>query len=251
MNFELEPVLEAGRRFVELADEHAADFATRADEHDREGSFPFENFEAMRESGFLAATVPERFGGLGVDKLHDFGVGICRLSRGDGSTGIAARSWTASPTTPSHCSIRVASPGQGHERVGAWRISTRRKISWPRWMSTRRPSMWVRLASSPAPWSQTESDVAQTRWSSTKMPRLTWTAIRNSTIRPSSIFADGSPRALPHLRAAARCRICRTYCKYLGNVAGRVTQEGPYLAAQIRLCMERETRFELAETHST
>jgi alkylation response protein AidB-like acyl-CoA dehydrogenase len=86
----LQPITEAGKRFVELAEEHAADFATRADQHDREGSFPFENFEAMKQSGFLTATVPEEFGGLGLNSIHDLGVGLNRLGRGDGSTAIAA-----------------------------------------------------------------------------------------------------------------------------------------------------------------
>ena len=55
MNFELQPLTEPGERLVALAEEHAADFATRAEQHDREGSFPKENFEAMRESGVLMA----------------------------------------------------------------------------------------------------------------------------------------------------------------------------------------------------
>ncbi len=40
MNFEVQPVTEPGKKLVALAEEHAADFATRADQHDREGSFP-------------------------------------------------------------------------------------------------------------------------------------------------------------------------------------------------------------------
>ena len=90
MDFELKPVTEPGRRLVALAEEHAADFATRADQHDRENSFPFENFEAMQKSGLMAACVPEEFGGLGVESLHDLALGINRLARGDGSTAIAA-----------------------------------------------------------------------------------------------------------------------------------------------------------------
>ena len=89
MNFELQPLTEPGRRLVALAEEHATDFATRAEQHDREGSFPKENFEAMRESGMLMANLPEEYGGMGVDSLHDLGVGIGRLARGDASTAIA------------------------------------------------------------------------------------------------------------------------------------------------------------------
>ena len=89
MDFELKPVTEPGRRMVELAEEHAADFATRAEQHDRENSFPFENIEAMQKSGLMAATVPEEFGGLGVESVHDIALAIGRLGRGDGSTAIA------------------------------------------------------------------------------------------------------------------------------------------------------------------
>ena len=87
---ELLPITEAGRRFVELAEKHAVDFAERADRHDRDATFPFDNFEDMTKSGFLAGAVPEAYGGLGVDSLHDLMVGMSRLARGDASTAIAA-----------------------------------------------------------------------------------------------------------------------------------------------------------------
>ena len=48
MDFELEARTKAGERMVELAVEHAADFATRAQLHDRENSYVSENFDAMK-----------------------------------------------------------------------------------------------------------------------------------------------------------------------------------------------------------
>ncbi|MEE3922463.1 acyl-CoA dehydrogenase family protein [Micromonospora sp. BRA006-A] len=87
---ELTARTEAGRRMVELAQEHAADFATRAADHDRDNTFVRENFEAMKASGFLAATAPREFGGLGVSSLHDLVVAVSRLARGCPSTAIAA-----------------------------------------------------------------------------------------------------------------------------------------------------------------
>jgi L-evernosamine nitrososynthase len=69
MDFELTPLTVPGERLVALAAEHAADFATRADQHDRDGSFPFEHIEALRRSGVLAACVPQEFGGFGVESL--------------------------------------------------------------------------------------------------------------------------------------------------------------------------------------
>lgn len=86
----LEATTDAGRRYVESMERHALDFAERAPRHDREGSFPFENFEDMRRSGVMAAMVPREFGGLGVESVFDMIVGIARLGRGDGSTAIAA-----------------------------------------------------------------------------------------------------------------------------------------------------------------
>ncbi len=89
MDFELKPHTEPGKRFVALAETHAADFATRADQHDRDKSFPHENIDAMKQSRVLAACVPEALGGLGVESLHDYSLGISRLGRGDASTAIA------------------------------------------------------------------------------------------------------------------------------------------------------------------
>jgi alkylation response protein AidB-like acyl-CoA dehydrogenase len=74
---------------VELAEEHAADFASRAEQHDTENTFVRENFEAMRKSGLLAATAPREYGGLGVDSLHDMTVAVSRLARGCGATAVA------------------------------------------------------------------------------------------------------------------------------------------------------------------
>ena len=88
VDLQLQPTTEPGRQFVELAEKHAADFATRAEQHDREGSFPTENWEAMRQSGFLAACAPADMGGLGLESLFDVTVGLNRLGRADPSAGI-------------------------------------------------------------------------------------------------------------------------------------------------------------------
>ncbi len=43
----------------------ASDFATRAEQHDRDGSFPFENFEKLSDAGLLSLTVAQGFCGRG------------------------------------------------------------------------------------------------------------------------------------------------------------------------------------------
>lgn len=65
----------------------AADFATRAAAHDREASFPFENFTALHEAGLLSLTIPSEFGGQGLGLST-----LCRviegIARGDASTAL-------------------------------------------------------------------------------------------------------------------------------------------------------------------
>lgn len=65
----------------------AADFASRAAEHDRDGSFPFENFTALHEAGLLTLTIPPEFDGQGSGLST-----VCRviegIARGDASTAL-------------------------------------------------------------------------------------------------------------------------------------------------------------------
>ena len=89
MEFDLQPVTEPGRHMVDLAEKHAADFATRAEEHDRDGTFAVENIEDIKKSGFAAAAVPKEFGGMGVTSIHDCIVAMNRLGRAEGSTPLA------------------------------------------------------------------------------------------------------------------------------------------------------------------
>lgn len=49
------------------ADQLGRVFATRAERHDREASFPYEDFDDLRAAGFLGLCVPAEYGGLGAD----------------------------------------------------------------------------------------------------------------------------------------------------------------------------------------
>lgn len=88
MNYQLQSVTEAGAVFVELAEKHAAEFADSVERHDREGSFPVEEWAAMGRSGLLVATVPAALGGGGLTCVADLVTGIGRLGRGNPSVAI-------------------------------------------------------------------------------------------------------------------------------------------------------------------
>jgi alkylation response protein AidB-like acyl-CoA dehydrogenase len=79
---------ERERQLVELAGGLADRFAERAAEHDRESTFPFENYEDMRAAGYLGLTVPEELGGRGAS-LYELILAQERLAMGDGSTALA------------------------------------------------------------------------------------------------------------------------------------------------------------------
>jgi alkylation response protein AidB-like acyl-CoA dehydrogenase len=76
------------QELVELAGRLADTFATRAAEHDRESTFPFENYDDMRAAGYLGLTIPEELGGKGAD-LREMLPAQERLAMGCGSTALA------------------------------------------------------------------------------------------------------------------------------------------------------------------
>ncbi|MBS4218736.1 acyl-CoA/acyl-ACP dehydrogenase [Bacillus sp. FJAT-49711] len=78
---------EREQRFAEMADNLAVNFAKRAFEHDVEGSFPFENFQDMKEAGYLKTTVPKEYGGDGAS-LYEMVLMQERIAKGDGSTAL-------------------------------------------------------------------------------------------------------------------------------------------------------------------
>ena len=56
------------RELIALAGRLARErFAPRADRHDRDASFPFDDYADLRAEGLLGLCVPERYGGLGAD----------------------------------------------------------------------------------------------------------------------------------------------------------------------------------------
>jgi alkylation response protein AidB-like acyl-CoA dehydrogenase len=65
----------------------ASEFAGRAARHDRDASFPFENFTALSEAGLLALTVPAALGGAGAGALDAARI-INIVAKADPSTAL-------------------------------------------------------------------------------------------------------------------------------------------------------------------
>jgi alkylation response protein AidB-like acyl-CoA dehydrogenase len=73
---------------VALADRLSRSFAERAGAHDRDATFPFENYDEMRAAGFLGLTVPSELGGMGAG-LYEMCLALERLAGGCASTALA------------------------------------------------------------------------------------------------------------------------------------------------------------------
>ncbi len=76
------------QKWFDIAAKHADDFATRAALHDADNSFPLENYEEMKASGYTNLPIPESLGGGG-GSLLDICIAQERLARGDGATALA------------------------------------------------------------------------------------------------------------------------------------------------------------------
>ena len=94
---ELQPETRAGARLVACAESLGARLAERAAAHDADGTLAFENIAALKNAGFFAAPIPEQFGGMGVDSVHDLLVASSRLARSDAASTIGLnRAWRRS-----------------------------------------------------------------------------------------------------------------------------------------------------------
>ncbi|GAA3555395.1 acyl-CoA dehydrogenase family protein [Amycolatopsis ultiminotia] len=85
----MQPLLTPGQQeLVDRAGKLADVFAERAAQHDRENTFPHENYDDLREAGFLRLSVPEELGGFGAGLPEILPV-LERLAMGDGATALA------------------------------------------------------------------------------------------------------------------------------------------------------------------
>jgi len=75
------------KEFVELAAGLADRFSERAGLHDQNNSFPTENFDELKASGYARLTIPVTQGGLGAN-LTEMMLAQERLAQGDGATAL-------------------------------------------------------------------------------------------------------------------------------------------------------------------
>jgi alkylation response protein AidB-like acyl-CoA dehydrogenase len=75
-------------RIIGLAKNLAKEFAPRAEQHDREGSFPFENIVRLKETAYTTMTTPQEYGGWGASPLT-FALAQEQLVQGCSATAFA------------------------------------------------------------------------------------------------------------------------------------------------------------------
>src|SRR2546430_14996596 len=76
------------RELIALARRLARErFALRADSHDRDASFPFDDYADLQTEGLLGLCVPERYGGLGAD-YETYCLVAEQLAQGNASTSL-------------------------------------------------------------------------------------------------------------------------------------------------------------------
>lgn len=76
-------------------------FIGRAEKYDVEASFPFENYDDMRDAGILAMTVPKSLGGLGVE-YADYAVLAAEMGRWCGATALTYNMHACTPLWTGH-----------------------------------------------------------------------------------------------------------------------------------------------------
>ena len=75
------------QELIERARRLAQRFAPRAEAHDRDATFPFDDYADLRAEGFLGLCVPARYGGLGAD-YETYCLVAEQLAQGNGATSL-------------------------------------------------------------------------------------------------------------------------------------------------------------------
>ncbi|MDM0043909.1 acyl-CoA dehydrogenase family protein [Variovorax dokdonensis] len=88
------------KRLVGIARELGkSKFQHRAAHYDREASFPYENYQDLREAGFLGLCIPKRFGGIGAS-FQTYMLVAAEIGRWCGATALTFNMHTCSTTYP-------------------------------------------------------------------------------------------------------------------------------------------------------
>ena len=82
------PKSEKQKQLLEKSQKIAKHISATSSKHDRDGSFPHEHFDFMRDIGYLASAVPESYGGPGYG-LTDIILSQFEIATGDGSTALS------------------------------------------------------------------------------------------------------------------------------------------------------------------
>lgn len=80
---------------LEKINELGPNFAERAPQHDKEASFPTQNYNDLREAGFLKLVIPEEFGGMGFS-LGEYATIGAEIGKYCGATALTFNMHTSS-----------------------------------------------------------------------------------------------------------------------------------------------------------
>lgn len=81
------PTEMTSEQIIDLCRHLGEGFAKRASKHDREGSFPEENFQELKDNNLLGIMIPKERGGMGADFLT-YTRALEQIAKGDASTGL-------------------------------------------------------------------------------------------------------------------------------------------------------------------
>ncbi|WP_373893490.1 acyl-CoA dehydrogenase family protein [Virgibacillus sp. CBA3643] len=79
---------ETTEKRIKALEEKVNVFSERAKKHDEEATFPFDNFNDLKEIGYPGLTVPKKYGGLGIS-LYEMLMYQEAIAKADGSTALS------------------------------------------------------------------------------------------------------------------------------------------------------------------
>jgi alkylation response protein AidB-like acyl-CoA dehydrogenase len=116
------------RELIALARNLALErFAPRAHRHDREASFPFDDYADLRAEGLLGLCVPEPYGGLGAD-YESYCLVAEQLAQGNASTALTFNMHCLTMLMMGPIADNMAMPAAVRERHEALRAAKYREV---------------------------------------------------------------------------------------------------------------------------